>query len=198
MSQDPRNVPLKLHSAIEMTAALLDLPLDTQQREALALELTGPVRALIAEALAAAGDDTPVRYAVTAGEPVADSAEFEATEYAGCLARVGLDVDLDSPAAELAARLRSTQYDVIATEVPDARTLGITVRPQSLDCWRWWMHRLGIDPATVTADGTAVTATGCCKGVTVRLRGESVPDLLTDHAAARLMGVIVETEPARP
>jgi len=181
-----------------MAAGLLDLPLSSGQLEALAIELTGPVRALIAEAVTEADDDSPVTYAVTTDELLADGAEFEETTFAGCTARVGLDVDLNSPAAALAERLRSSQYDVVSTEVPDDATLGLTVRPQSLDCWRWWMGRLGIDLSTVTHVGTAVTATGVCKGVTIRLRGEGVPDLLTDHAAARLMGVIAEATPARP
>lgn len=201
MSQDSRHARLKLHSALEMAAGLLDLPLSSGQLEALAIELTGPVRALIAEALAEAGDASPVTYAVTADAPGPQDAEFEETTFAGCTARVGLDVDLDSPAAALAHRLRSTQHDVISTDVPDATTLAITVRPQSLDCWRWWMHRLGIAVDTVTIDGGSVTATGLCQdatfqcdGVTIRLRGEGVPEMLTDRAAARLMGVIA---PAR-
>ncbi|MER6531197.1 hypothetical protein [Streptomyces sp. NPDC001508] len=191
MTRDPRHVPLKLHSAIEFAAQLLDLPLDARQLEALAVELTGPVRALIAEARADVGDDSPVRYAVAD----TSAGEFEESEFAGCTVRVGLDVDLGSPAAALADRLRSTQYDVVSTEVPDAGTLGITVRPQSLDCWRWWTAQLGIALASVVTDGDAVTATGTCKGVTVQLRGEGVSALLADRAAARLMGV---TAPAAP
>lgn len=185
MTQDPRRVPHKLHSALELAATLLDLPLTATHLESLALELTGPVRALIAEALAAVGDDAPVRYAVASGE-------FEESEFAGCLRRVGLDVDLDSPAATLAERLRSTQHDVVSTEVPDGTTLGITVRPQSLACWHWWLGTLGVTPNSVTVDGQAAVGTGSCKGVIVHLRGEGVPELLTDHAAARLMCVLVE------
>ncbi|MBK3572638.1 hypothetical protein JHN63_02120 [Streptomyces sp. MBT65] len=189
MNQDPRHVTHELHSALQMAAGLLDLPLAAPQLEAMALELTGPVRALIAEALAAVGDDAPVRYAVTDGA-------FEESEFAGCVRRVGLDVDLDSPAVVLAERMRSTQHDVVSTEIPDKTTLGITVRPQSLDCWRWWMVSLGVDPERVTTDGTTAVGTGSSKGVTVNLRGEGVPELLTDRAAARLMGVI--TEPVAP
>lgn len=188
MSQDLRHVPHKVHSALELAVTLLDLPLTATHIEALALELTGPVRALIAEALAAVGDDAPVLYAVARGTVE----EFEEAEFAGCTQRVGLDVDLDSPAATLAARLRSTQHDVVSTEVPDGTTLGITVRPQSLACWRWWLGTLGVTPSNVTVDGQAAVGTGSCKGVTVHLRGEGVPDLLTDHAAARLMCVLVE------
>ncbi|MFF6985649.1 hypothetical protein [Streptomyces sp. NPDC010273] len=187
MSQDPRHVPHKMHSALELAVTLLDLPLTAAHLEALALELTGPVRALIAEALAAVGDDAPVVYAVAAG-----TAEVEESEFAGCLQRVGLDVDLDSPAATLADRLRSTQHDVVSTEVPASTTLGITVRPGSLACWRWWLGTLGVTPSNVTVEGKSAVGTGSCKGVTVHLRGEGVPDLLTDHAAARLMGVLVQ------
>ncbi|WP_327403874.1 hypothetical protein OG194_29835 [Streptomyces sp. NBC_01288] len=192
MTGVPRDIPLKLHSAIEMASALLDLPLTATQREALALELTGPVRALVAKALAAVGDDGPVRYAVIDSELALRDGEFEESTFAGCVRRVGLDVDLDSPAVVLGERLRSTQHDVVSTEVPDSTTLGITVRPQSLDCWRWWLGSLGVAPSEVTTDGNTAIGAGSCKGVTVNLRGEGVPDLLVDRAAPRLMGVIAE------
>lgn len=192
MSEHQRRVPKQLRLSIELAAKLLSLPLTALQLEALALELTGPVRALIAEALADVGDDSPVRYAVA--ESAGASAEFEVTEYAGCTSAVGLEVDLDSPAAVLAHKLRSTQYDVVSTEVPDAHTMGITVRPGSIDCWRWWMQRLGVDPQAVATDGSCVTGTGQYKGVTVHLRGQDVPELLTDLPAARLMGVIAESK----
>ncbi|MER7930529.1 hypothetical protein ABTY96_46725 [Streptomyces sp. NPDC096057] len=188
MSQDPRHVRHKLRCALDLATTLLDLPMTATQLESLAVELTGPVRALIAEALAAAGDDAPVDYAVARGT----AGEFEESEFAGCVQRVGLDVDLDSPAATLADRLRSTQHDVVSTEVPDSTTLGITVRPGTLACWHWWLGTLGVAPSTVAVDGTAAVGHGSCKGVTVHLRGDGVPDLLTDRAAARLMGVLVE------
>jgi len=193
VTRDPRRVPLKLHSALEMAAALLDLPLTSTQLEGLALELTGPVRALIAEALAEAGDDSPVRYAVTSGEPTPDAPEFEESEYAGCITRVGLDVDLDSPAGTLAAKCRR-QPDVTALELRDAHTIGVTVVPQSLDAWRWWLFQLGVDPSTVVMAGTVATATGCKDGVTVHLSGDDVPELYADRGAAALMCLIA---PAR-
>lgn len=189
MTQDPRHVPLKLHSAIEFTVGLLDLPLDARQREALALELTGPVRALIAEALAQADACAPVRYAVAARDVDAED-EAATTEYADCVSRLGGDVDHDCPAAALAYRLRTSQHDVTATDVPDATTLGLTVRPQSLDCWRWWIHRLGVRVDSLRTEGDAVTATGSYQGVTINLRGDGVPELLADTSVARLMGVI--------
>ncbi|MFJ2007056.1 hypothetical protein [Streptomyces chartreusis] len=188
MNQDPRHVPHKLHSALEMAATLLDLPLTEAQREALALELTGPVRALIAEARADVGDDSPVRYAVAATEPV------ETRWVGGCLCRIGLDVDHDSPAAALAHKLRSSQPDVTATEVPDATTLHLVVRPQSIDCWRWWVHRMGVAINSVHTEGDTVTGTGQYEGVTVHLCGDGVPALLADKSAARLMGVIAGSD----
>lgn len=193
MIQDPRHVTHKLHSALEVAVTLLDLPLTTAHLEALALEMTGPVRALIAEALATAGDDSPIRYAVA--EPAKGTADVAVSEYAGCTTSVGLDVDLDSPAATLADHLRATQHDVTATEVRDRTALALTVRPQSLTCWSWWVHRLGVRVESVNTRGTAVTATGWYRGVSISLRGEGVPELLTDRSAARLMGLIAE--PAR-
>ncbi|MDT7847251.1 hypothetical protein [Streptomyces justiciae] len=193
MSKDLRHVPHKLHSALEMASAILDLPLTAPQREALALELTGPVRALIAEALADIGDDTPVRYAVNDVELAPGSGEFEVSEFAGCIARVGLDVDLDSPAGTVAAKVRR-QPDVTGIEIRDAHTFGVTVDPQSLDAWRWWLHQFQIDPATVVLDGTVATATGTKSGATVHLRGDGVPAMYSDQDAASLM-CLVEARP---
>ncbi|MEU6376758.1 hypothetical protein [Streptomyces sp. NPDC046909] len=193
MSQDPRHVPHKLHSALEMANAILDLPLTPGQREALALELTGPVRALIAEALANAGDESPVRYAVADAELHPDAEEFEVSEFAGCTTRVGLDADLDSPAGTVAAKARR-QPDVTGIEIHDALTIGVSVDPQSLDAWRWWLHSFQIDPATVVLDGTVATATGTKDGATVHLRGDNVPAMYSDKGAARLTRLIA---PAR-
>ncbi|MGW4300375.1 hypothetical protein ACWEHT_11420 [Streptomyces sp. NPDC004646] len=179
MTQDPRHLPIALQSALTTATAALDLPLDHRQIEALALDLTGPVRALIAEATGAGTGET--------------AGEVETTEYAGCTVTVGLDVDLDSPAAQLAHRLRTSQHDVTATEVTDPAALGITVRPQSLACWRWWLGRLGIDPSTLTTSGSSVSGTGRHQDVTVHLRGEDVGELLADRQAARLMGVLAPT-----
>lgn len=201
MIQDPRHVPLKLKAAIGIAADLLGLPLTTAQREALALELVGPVRALIAEARAAVGDDAPVRYAVADVERPAVDGEFEESEFAGCVTRVGLDVDLDSPAGTVASKCRR-QPDVTAIEIRDAHTLEVTVDPQSLDAWRWWLHQFQIAPDTVALKGTfgtaagssCATATGTKDGVIVHLRGEGVPELYSDRDAASLMCLI---EPAR-
>ncbi|WP_406157683.1 hypothetical protein [Streptomyces canus] len=192
MSQDPRHVPHKLHSALDMATAILDLPLTGLQREALALELTGPVHALIAEALANAGDDSPVQYAVA--EQAAQDSEYDVSEFAGCTTRTALDVDLDSPAGTVAFKCRR-QPDVTAIEIRDAHTIAVTVDPQSLDAWRWWLHQFHIAPDTVVLEQTAATATGSKDGATVHLRGDRVPALYTDRAAASLMCLI---EPARP
>jgi hypothetical protein len=179
-----RNLQLRLHAALTTAAAMLDLPLDAHHVERLAVELAPAVKALLAEADATVAELEPVPYAVPA--------EVEVTHTDGCLTRTGLDVDLDSPAARLGLQLRASQYDVIATDVPDTTTLGLTVRPQSLDCWRWWVARMGVPADSLTTQGDAVTGTGTCEGVTVHLRGEGVPELLTDQAAARLMGFIAE------
>ncbi|MFJ3794989.1 hypothetical protein ACIPSJ_01735 [Streptomyces sp. NPDC090088] len=185
MIQDPQRVPHKLHSALQMATGLLDLPLTVAQLEALALELTGPVRALVAEAVAATSDDSPVRYAI-ADPSVIEAGEFEVTEYAGCITRIGLDVDLDSPAGTVKDKVRR-QPDVTAIEIRDAHTIAITVEPGSLDAWRWWLHQFGIDPATVQAAGTAMTATGRKDDAAVYLRGDGVAALYVDRAAAELM-----------
>lgn len=202
MSKDPRHVSHKLHSAIGMATDLLGLPLDEVQREALALELTGPVRALMAEALASVGDDAPVRYAVADAERAAEDGEFEVSEFAGCVTRVGLDVDLDSPAGTVATKCRR-QPDVTAIEIRDAHTIEVTVDPQSLDAWRWWLHEFQIAPDKVVLEGTFdtatdntfATATGTKDGATVYLRGEGVPELYSDRDAARLMCLIAPASP---
>lgn len=186
----------QLLAAITTTTATHDLPLDHRHVERLAVELTPVVKAMLATAEAAHEETTPVRYQVTAPAlPTADSdgnGETETTQVEGCLCRIGLDVDHDSPAATLAHRLRTSQPDVTATEVSDERTMGLTVRPQSIDCWRWWLHRLNIAVNSVRTedDRSAVTAKGFLKGVIIHVRGDGVPELLTDTAAARLAGVI--------
>ena len=198
-----RGLQHRLHTQLCTAVAVLDLPLTEQHIERLAVEMTAPVKALLAEALAGAEEEAPLAVAVTAPvisvgpRPYFDEAAGVATsEYAGCVDRIGLDVDLDSPAAALAQKLRSSQPDVTATDVPDAATLGLTVRPQSIDCWRWWLNRLNVPIGAVTTDGDAATATGHHKDVTINLRGEGVPALLTDKAAAQLAGVLVVTVPA--
>ncbi|MER7971121.1 hypothetical protein ABTX35_19350 [Streptomyces sp. NPDC096080] len=184
MSQDPRHVPHRLHSALQMATGLLDLPLTGPQLEALALELMGPVRALIAEAVDQADGDSPVRYAVA---PASGSVEdYEVSEYAGCTTRVALDADMDSPAGTAAFKCRR-QPDCKDVAIHDAHTATVTVEPGSMDSWRWWLVQFGIDPTTVTADGAVSVATGTHSGATVRLRGIGIQVLAS---ATRLQSYI--------
>ncbi|EYT83979.1 hypothetical protein CF54_04200 [Streptomyces sp. Tu 6176] len=182
----------QLHSRIELAVQVLDLPLTAEQVERLAVELTPAVRAILAEQAAEITDSVPVTYAVTAPAVLAD---VSVTEHAGCISRIGPDVDLDSPAAALAAQLRQQQPDVVATDVPTATYLGLTVRPRSLAAWRWWLARLGVAAEAVTVQGTAAYAVGTVGDVAVQLCGDGVPELLADEPAARLMGLLAPTSP---
>ncbi|WP_405925475.1 hypothetical protein [Streptomyces sp. NBC_00035] len=194
-----RDLQQTLLSRIDLAVTVLDLPLTRDHIERLAVELTPAVKALLAQDQAI--EAIPVAYAVVAGAAETATPEYtactrrvegqvETTQVEGCLCRIDMDVDLDSPAATLAERFRASQPDVTATDVPDATTLGLTVRPQSIDGWRWWMHRLNVLANSVQTDGDAVTATGSYKSVTINLRGEGVPELLGDRAAAHLAGVL--------
>lgn len=82
---------------------------------------------------------------------------------------IGLDVDEDSPAADLALRLRQSQHDVTHTDVRNALEVQVTVRPQSVDCLRWWLAKFGADPTTGTYVGDTYTVQGRHKTVTVYL-----------------------------
>ncbi|MFE7096988.1 hypothetical protein [Streptomyces erythrochromogenes] len=82
---------------------------------------------------------------------------------------IGLDVEGDSPAADLALRLRGSQYDVTHTDVRNATEVQVTVRPQSPDCLRWWLAKFAADPATGVYVGDAYTVQGRHKTVTVYL-----------------------------
>lgn len=188
MTRDLRDVPHRLHSALEMATALLNLPLAAAHLEGLALELTGPVRALIAEALAEASTDSPVRYAVVdrqvTGREVDDQTGVETTEYAGCVSRISLAVDVDSPAATLAAELRR-HHDVVITDVPNGTHLGLTVRPRTVQAWQWWLKRFSITADTVTVQGTNAYATGLVGDVAVHLCGEDTGTLLSSDVSVR-------------
>ncbi|WHX19799.1 hypothetical protein QFW82_23510 [Streptomyces malaysiensis subsp. malaysiensis] len=94
------------------------------------------------------------------------------------------DVGEDSPAALLALRLRQSQPDVTATEVHGPTSLSVTVRPQSLDCWNWWMARFAVSPETVTHQGTVTTGQGQHRDVTVHLAGSGIPQMLAPAATA--------------
>jgi len=186
-----------LHSRIELAAQVLDLPLTADHIERLAVELTPAITALLAEQADTHDETVPVRYAVVdtdaAGGPgVDETAGITTTEYAGCTVRIGTEIDLESPAALLAGELRMRQPDVVATDIPTATYLGLTVRPQSLNAWRWWLDKLSIATEAVTLQGDHAYAVGVVGDVAVQLDGEGVPALLTDRGAARLMGLLAD------
>ncbi|EGX60148.1 hypothetical protein SZN_09506 [Streptomyces zinciresistens K42] len=184
----------RLHSRLELAAQILDLPLTRHQLERLAVELTPAVKAFLAEQADSDAETVPVRCAVI-GPATDEEAGVQTTTYAQCTSRIGLDVDLDSPAARLAEQYRMRQPDVIATDVPSATYLGLTVRPQSLNAWRWWVDKLGIATDKVTVQGDAAYAVGVVGDVAVQVQAYGVPALLTDRGTARLMGLLAETSP---
>ncbi|MFF3928619.1 hypothetical protein [Streptomyces hirsutus] len=188
-----RELQHSLHASIETAVVFDDLPLDHRHIEALAVQLTPQVKALIAQAVADAEDDAPVQYAIV-GTEVDETAGVSTTTYAQCTSRINVLVDEDSPAALLAAKFRSRQPDVVATDVPSATYLGLTVRPQSLHAWAWWVHRLALDPSALTRQDNAVYGVGSVGRVAVHVCGDGVPELLTDTAAARLMGLLAEAD----
>ncbi|MEU5908907.1 MULTISPECIES: hypothetical protein [Actinomycetes] len=175
----------QLHSILQTATATLDLPLERGHLEGLAVEVTPAIRALLATTPAAAEEDAPVRCALTAEAQLEEAVGVRITEYAGCISRIGVDVDEDSPAAVLAAELRGRQPDVIATSVPDGKYLALTVRPQSLDAWRWWLDKLGIAAEAVTQQGNTAHAVGVVGDVAVEVCGDGVPELQVDASAAR-------------
>lgn len=88
----------------------------------------------------------------------------------------------DSPAALLAAKLLDSQPDVVLAEVIDPDLLRLHVKPQSLDCWRWWLARVAVDIGSITHRGSYATCRGSLQGVRVLMAGFGVGDL---QAAAR-------------
>jgi hypothetical protein len=193
-----RDLQHRLHTQLRTAVAFLDLPLGALDIEALAVEMTAPVKAMLAEALATADEQAPLAVSVPGPEawsgstPGIDEAVGVATtEYAGCIARIQVDVDLDSPAAVLAQWMRR-QPEVVATDVPTTDYVGVILHPQSLTQWAWWLQKLSVTPDQVTVQGEAAYATGHRDGVTVQVEGDGVPDLLTDREAARLVGALPE------
>ncbi|MFE7236134.1 hypothetical protein ACFVAF_37080 [Streptomyces sp. NPDC057596] len=174
----------QLLSILQTATATLDLPLDSGHLERLAVEVTPVISALLATTQATAEEDAPIRCTLT-GAQLDEAAGVRTTEYAGRISRIGVDVDEDSPAALLAAELRGRQPDVIATDVPDAKYLGLTVRPQSLDAWRWWLDKLGIAAEVVTQTGDAAHAVGVVGDVAVEVCGVGVPELQAEKSALR-------------
>ncbi|CUW29650.1 hypothetical protein [Streptomyces reticuli] len=183
MSQDP-SVTVRLQGALELAVTLLALPLDAQQTRALALELSGPVRALLAEALATATDDAPVHYALAPVAVVDERAGVATTEYAGCTTRIATDVDHDSPAATLAAQLRR-HHDVRVTDIPSGTYLGLTIRPRTATAWQWWLEKCAIPAESVTVQGSYAYAMGEVDGVAVHLCGEDTAVFVDDDVRAR-------------
>ncbi|CAL9599602.1 hypothetical protein [Streptomyces sp. enrichment culture] len=190
-----RDMQHRLRFRLELATQMLDLPLTGEHLERLAIELAPAVKAIVAEEMAAHAETVPVAYGVVRTDLDAQ-AGVHTTTYAGCTARIGTEVDLESPAALLAAELRGQQPDVIATDVPSATYLGLTVRPQSLHAWRWWIDKLGVHPEAITRQDDAVFAMGVVGDVAVALCGEGVPTLMVDEPAARLMGLLAETDEA--
>lgn len=187
-----RELQQQLYTILTTAVATLDLPLDTRHVDGLAVELTPAIAALLAEADATIAELSPVPYRVA--EAAVCDPEFEESQFAGCTTRIGLDVDYDSPAGTVAAKLRR-QPDVTALEISDAHTVAVTVDPQSLDAWRWWLHQVQISPGAVAFQGLAATATGAKDGVTVHLHGDGVAELYADRDAARLMCLIAPAKP---
>ncbi|MEV5163895.1 hypothetical protein AB0K66_04605 [Streptomyces werraensis] len=185
-----RDLQHRLHTRLELAAQMLDLPLTADHLERLAVELTPAVKALIAEQADAQAAAAPVGYAVV------ETGGVRTTTYAQCTSRIDVKVDEGSPAALLAASLRTRQPDVVATDVPSPTYLGLTVRPQSLHAWAWWVERLHLDPTKLNRRDSSVYGVGEVDGVVVHVRGDGVPDLMADESAARLMGLLAETEPA--
>ncbi|MFF9123215.1 hypothetical protein ACF09J_07935 [Streptomyces sp. NPDC014889] len=171
----------QLHSILQTATATLDLPLDTGHLERLAVEVTPAIAALRAETRASVEENAPIRCALTGR--VNEAAGVRTTEYAGCISRIDIDVDEDSPAAQLAAELRGRQPDVIATDVPDATYLGLTVRPQSWRAWQWWLDKLNVAPEAVTRQHDTTYAMGVVDNVVVSVCGDGVPKLLELQAA---------------
>jgi hypothetical protein len=64
VSEENRALQHRVHAVLTTATAMLNLPLDTQHVEGLAIEVTPAVRALIAEALDGAAQEVPVRCAV--------------------------------------------------------------------------------------------------------------------------------------
>ncbi|WP_326780398.1 hypothetical protein OG481_09640 [Streptomyces longwoodensis] len=191
MTSQPAPLPHRLHAALQTAAAMLDLPLANRQLEALAFELTPMVRALCAESAAAVAEDAPVRYAVARQDD--EAADVEVTKYAGCVSRIGADVDHDSPAATLAARFREHHHDVVVTDVPTATYLGLTVRPQSVTAWQWWLEHCGVSADAVTVQGTDAYAVGVMGDVAVQLCGEGVGPMLAELDGRPGLDVVLDS-----
>ncbi|MEW2567693.1 hypothetical protein [Streptomyces sp. NPDC047070] len=182
-----RHLQHKLHTAIVTAAATLDLPLTDGHIEALAVELTPAVKAIVAPLNATIDELSPAPYTLA---EAADGADRIVSEYAGCTLSIHPDVAEDSPAALLGLELRSTQPDVLALDVATATHLAVTVRPRSTEAWSWWSNKFEATPTRDAEQGCCTTLAGTFGEVTVELRGDGVPELLAQHSADRLSNVL--------
>lgn len=184
----------RLHTILTTAVSLLDLPLTNRHLESLAEHLAPAVRALQAEASASTEASTPVRYAVARDVALIDEAtDVATTEYAGCVSRIQVGIDHDAPAAALAHELRSHQPDVILTDVPTETYLGLTVRPQSLTAWSWWLDHLGVHPDVVTLQGDEAYAIGETNGTVVQICGDGVGRLMREASGRPAWGADLDT-----
>ncbi|WP_371579418.1 hypothetical protein [Streptomyces sp. NBC_01314] len=173
-----RHLQHLLHSRLDTAAAVLDLPLTRDHLERLAVELTPAVKALLLEADDRAAEHEPVEYTLTEQAAPADR---HVTEYNGCRSSIHPEVDEDAPAALLALEWRGMQPDITSTDVPTRTHLTITVRPQSLRAWDWWLNKAGVAVDSTRRHGQLITGTGYYGEITVYLRGENVGQLLDDQ-----------------
>ncbi|OKK06445.1 hypothetical protein AMK26_10535 [Streptomyces sp. CB03234] len=99
---------------------------------------------------------------------------------AGTFHTIDPDTPEDAPAALLAQQLRTSQPDVTATDVRSTTELRLTVRPQSMEAWLWWLGMLSVDTRTVTCRGSVTTGHGRRGDVAVVLVGDGVGGLQAD------------------
>ncbi|GGY00147.1 hypothetical protein [Streptomyces fructofermentans] len=178
-----RDLQHALHAALTAAAARIDLPLDGQHLERLALELAPDVAALLGRRTAQSYD-----LEVPASAADGDDGERYVREYAGCRLSIQPDVTEDAPAALLGLELQRSQSDVLALDVAGATSLVVTVRPRSPQAWDWWLAKF--DAVTCSAEQPCcTTTTGRYGEIAVELRGEGVPDILADRSADRLSTV---------
>ncbi len=194
-----RHLQHLLHARLDTAATVLDLPLTKQHLEHLAVELTPAIKALLAETDAQLAELAPVEFALT---EAAGPADRHVTEYNGCRSAIHPEVEEDCPAALLALELRGAQPDVVDTDVSTRTHLTLTVRPQSLGSWIWWLNKTSVAFDSLLRHGTTLTGSGHYGDVTVHLRGENVGTLLdtpaADKSAARLQRFLAEHPAGHP
>ncbi|MFE9684121.1 hypothetical protein [Streptomyces sp. NPDC006285] len=173
MSEDLQQ---KLLAAITTTTHLHGLPLDAPHIQTLASGLVSTVRAWLAERDAVIGELLPAPYAL------AKDAERVVNEFEGCRLSIHPDVAEDAPAALLGLELRHTRLDVVALDVPTATHLTVTVQPKTARAWGWW--RTTFDTvADHVPQSCCTTLTGTYGEVSIEIRGNAVPDLISQDTA---------------